>query len=262
MTGSCVTAPQRSRRSGTAGARASAWWAVANTPRMHNLVVCTLCSCYPWPVLGLPPTWYKSAQYRSRAVRDRALVVGGVRSGLGCRYGDPGVGFDCRSALSSRADASVRHRRVGRGVVGGSRDPRFDDRYRFRRCCCAGMTGEYTSHADLGGRRIEGVIGSEPEGQLWHANWEPRVMAMTLAMGATREWNLDMTRAARRDPFRLRPPKLFTKCGPLHCGRCSPNAIWSPRRKSLQADRFGLHAGWQGNCWLRMFRCAGAWRFY
>ncbi len=59
------------------------------------------------------------------------------------------------------------------------------------------MTGEYTSHADLGGRRIEGVIGSEPEGQLWHANWEPRVMAMTLAMGATGEWNLDMTRAAR-----------------------------------------------------------------
>ena len=39
------------------------------------------------------------------------------------------------------------------------------------------MTGEYTSHADLGGRRIEGVIGSEPEGKLWHANWEPRVMA-------------------------------------------------------------------------------------
>jgi nitrile hydratase subunit alpha len=43
---------------------------VANEPGLHNLVVCTLCSCYPWPVLGLPPTWYKSAPYRSRAVRD------------------------------------------------------------------------------------------------------------------------------------------------------------------------------------------------
>jgi len=44
--------------------------AVENTPRVHNLVVCTLCSCYPWSVLGLPPTWYKSFAYRSRAVRD------------------------------------------------------------------------------------------------------------------------------------------------------------------------------------------------
>jgi len=43
---------------------------VENTPRVHNLVVCTLCSCYPWPVLGLPPRWYKSAAYRSRAVID------------------------------------------------------------------------------------------------------------------------------------------------------------------------------------------------
>ena len=43
--------------------------AVENTPTLHNMVVCTLCSCYPWPVLGLPPTWYKSAPYRSRAVR-------------------------------------------------------------------------------------------------------------------------------------------------------------------------------------------------
>jgi nitrile hydratase len=41
---------------------------VENTPERHNLVVCTLCSCYPWPVLGLPPVWYKSAPYRSRAV--------------------------------------------------------------------------------------------------------------------------------------------------------------------------------------------------
>ncbi|MGY4649939.1 nitrile hydratase subunit alpha [Mycobacterium sp. URHB0021] len=43
---------------------------VENTPEVHNLVVCTLCSCYPWPVLGLPPSWYKSPAYRSRAVRE------------------------------------------------------------------------------------------------------------------------------------------------------------------------------------------------
>ena len=49
--------------------------AVANSDDRHNMVVCTLCSCYPWPVLGLPPTWYKSAPYRSRAVRDPRGVL-------------------------------------------------------------------------------------------------------------------------------------------------------------------------------------------
>ncbi len=49
--------------------------AVENTPDVHNMVVCTLCSCYPWPVLGLPPTWYKSAPYRSRVVIDPASVL-------------------------------------------------------------------------------------------------------------------------------------------------------------------------------------------
>lgn len=48
---------------------------VENTPRVHNIVVCTLCSCYPWPVLGLPPTWYKSAPYRSRVVIDPRGVL-------------------------------------------------------------------------------------------------------------------------------------------------------------------------------------------
>ena len=46
-----------------------------NTERVHNMVVCTLCSCYPWPVLGLPPVWYKSAPYRARAVRDPRGVL-------------------------------------------------------------------------------------------------------------------------------------------------------------------------------------------
>ena len=49
--------------------------ALENTESRHNLVVCTLCSCYPWPVLGLPPTWYKSAPYRARAVKDPRGVL-------------------------------------------------------------------------------------------------------------------------------------------------------------------------------------------
>jgi nitrile hydratase len=49
--------------------------ALENTPAQHNIVVCTLCSCYPWPVLGLPPTWYKSAPYRARVVKDPRGVL-------------------------------------------------------------------------------------------------------------------------------------------------------------------------------------------
>ncbi|MFO1191332.1 MAG: nitrile hydratase subunit alpha [Rhodoferax sp.] len=49
--------------------------AVENTPEVHHMVVCTLCSCYPWPILGLPPVWYKSAPYRSRAVQDPRGVL-------------------------------------------------------------------------------------------------------------------------------------------------------------------------------------------
>jgi nitrile hydratase len=48
---------------------------VANTDTVHNLVVCTLCSCYPWPILGIPPVWYKSAPYRARAVREPRAVL-------------------------------------------------------------------------------------------------------------------------------------------------------------------------------------------
>ncbi len=60
---------------GIAGPEGGHMVAVENTPRVHNMVVCTLCSCYPWPVLGLPPVWYKSFAYRSRAVSDPRGVL-------------------------------------------------------------------------------------------------------------------------------------------------------------------------------------------
>ncbi|HEX4648718.1 MAG TPA: nitrile hydratase subunit alpha [Steroidobacteraceae bacterium] len=60
---------------GYAGRQGEHMVAVENTESCHNLVVCTLCSCYPWPVLGLPPTWYKSAAYRARAVKDPRAVL-------------------------------------------------------------------------------------------------------------------------------------------------------------------------------------------
>ena len=60
---------------GYAGRQGEHMVAVFNTPEEHNLVVCTLCSCYPWPVLGIPPGWYKSHAYRSRAVREPRAVL-------------------------------------------------------------------------------------------------------------------------------------------------------------------------------------------
>ena len=60
---------------GYAGRQGEHMVAVFNTPEIHNMVVCTLCSCYPWPVLGLPPVWYKSPPYRSRAVIDPRSVL-------------------------------------------------------------------------------------------------------------------------------------------------------------------------------------------
>jgi nitrile hydratase len=60
---------------GFGGAEGDNMVAVSNTPTVHNMVVCTLCSCYPWPVLGLPPTWYKSPPYRARAVSEPRAVL-------------------------------------------------------------------------------------------------------------------------------------------------------------------------------------------
>lgn len=61
---------------GFGGAQGEKMVVVANGDGVHNLVVCTLCSCYPWPVLGLPPAWYKSPEYRARAVREPRAVLG------------------------------------------------------------------------------------------------------------------------------------------------------------------------------------------
>jgi nitrile hydratase len=57
---------------------------VENTPRIHNVIVCTLCSCYPWPVLGLPPAWYKDPPYRARMVREPRKLL----AEMGCQLPD------------------------------------------------------------------------------------------------------------------------------------------------------------------------------
>ena len=66
---------------GFGGAEGDNMVVVANTPAIHNMIVCTLCSCYPWPLLGLPPIWYKSPPYRARAVSEpRAVLRSSVSS--------------------------------------------------------------------------------------------------------------------------------------------------------------------------------------
>jgi len=69
---------------GFGGAEGDHMVIVENTARVHNVVVCTLCSCYPWPVLGLPPTWYKSPPYRSRMVREPRVLL----AEMGCLIPD------------------------------------------------------------------------------------------------------------------------------------------------------------------------------
>ncbi len=63
------------KESGYSGRQGEHMRVVENTERVHNMVVCTLCSCYPWPVLGLPPAWYKSSSYRARAVSEPRAVL-------------------------------------------------------------------------------------------------------------------------------------------------------------------------------------------
>ena len=69
---------------GIAGPQGEHIVVVENTPEVHNVVVCTLCSCYPWPVLGLPPSWYKDPAYRARVVREPRAVL----REMGCELPD------------------------------------------------------------------------------------------------------------------------------------------------------------------------------
>ena len=84
---------------GYAGRQGEHIVALENTPKRHNMVVCTLCSCYPWPVLGLPPVWYKSAPYRSRAVAIRA-ACSPISASAAEGHRNPRLGFDRRDPLS------------------------------------------------------------------------------------------------------------------------------------------------------------------
>ena len=115
---------------GYSGAQGEHMVVVENTPNVHNLVVCTLCSCYPWPVLGLPPVWYKSSAYRSRAVIDPRGVLQGFRPHRARRCRRAGLGFDRRDPLPRPARAAGRHRGHERRSAGRPDHARHHDRHR------------------------------------------------------------------------------------------------------------------------------------
>ena len=88
---------------------------VENTADVHNLVVCTLCSCYPWPVLGLPPAWYKAPAYRSRAVREPRAAARRDGHNDPRRNRDPRVGLERRGPLPRPAATAIGNREPLRG---------------------------------------------------------------------------------------------------------------------------------------------------
>ena len=131
--GSSPTAQRRSRSSGYGGFEGDTMVVVENTPDVHNVVVCTLCSCYPWPVLGLPPTWYKSPAYRARVGRRAARACSRVRrraaDDVEIRVWDSTA--EVRYLVLPHATGG--HGRPRRGRARRARDARQDDRHRARR---------------------------------------------------------------------------------------------------------------------------------
>ena len=95
-----------------AGSEASQLDVVENTAEIHNVVVCTLCSCYPWAVLGLPPGWYKEPAYRSRIVKTPRAVLEEFGGFAGCRGRDQGMGLERGGALLGAARKTGWHRDV------------------------------------------------------------------------------------------------------------------------------------------------------
>ncbi len=117
---------------GMAGAEGEHMAAVANDANVHNLIICTLCSCYPWPVLGLPPYWYKDPVC-SRARRARAARgVAGIRRDRARGEGSEGVGQRRANPLVRRARAAREHWTSERGRTRRARHAGIDDGRRAR----------------------------------------------------------------------------------------------------------------------------------
>ncbi len=122
--------PAALKEFGYGGAQGEDTLVVENTARVHNVVVCTLCSCYPWPLLGLPPVWYKSAPYRSRTVIDPQVFSrnSGSTIRMTSECGSGTVRRNC--AISSCRSAPARRRTSTDEDQLAALVTRFDDRRR------------------------------------------------------------------------------------------------------------------------------------
>jgi nitrile hydratase len=147
---------------------------VENTPKVHNLHRLYACSCYPWPVLGLPPVWYKSAPYRSRAVIDPRGVLrefgteiaGGHR---GARLGQHGGGALPGSPERPAGTEKLNEEALA-ALAGACDDWRGKD--------CVARRPSMNGVHDMGGTQGMGPIRVEKNEPVFHAPWEARVIAM------------------------------------------------------------------------------------
>src|SRR5690349_8058756 len=125
----------------------------------------------------------------------------GVRRGLARRHGDSRMGFDGGSALSRAADAPCQHGHAERSGTRRSRHARFDDRHGTRaragRSEARKRRPAMNGAQDMGGMQSFGPVAPETDEPYFHADWERRALALTIAMGSTGKWNIDMSRAAR-----------------------------------------------------------------
>ena len=179
--------------------------AVENTPQRHNMVVCTLCSCYPWEVLGLPPVWYKSAPYRSRAVKDPRGVLAdfGVKLPKDTQIRVWDSTAETRFIVLPMRPAGTEGWSEERLAALVTRNSMIGTGLAKRPEEVALMDGVH----DMGGMDGFGKVEPEPNEPPFHAPWEGRVLAMQRAMGYAGAWNIDMSRFAQE---RLPPPVYLT----------------------------------------------------
>ena len=212
--------------------------AIENSAKVHNLVVCTLCSCYPWPILGLPPIWYKSAPYRSRAVIDPR----GVLREFGTQLDED---VEVRVWDST---AELRYLVMPERPAGTENMNEDELAGLVTRDAIIGVakvtagSGRMNGVHDMGGMHGMGPIQYEKDEPVFHEPWEGRVYAMSRAMGAWRRWTLDSSPAWDRAAAAGGVPALsyyerwFTRARSTalelwvrHCGRsrerpCRPQA--------------------------------------
>ncbi len=165
---------------GYEGAQGEHMVVLENSPSVHNLVVCTLCSCYPWPVLGLPPVWYKSAPYRSRSVIDPRGVLRefglDLPEDVEVRVSDSTA--EIRYLVLPERPAGTEKMTEEELAALVTRDAMIGVAKVAAASRSRGMNGIH----DMGGMQDMGPIQHEKNEPVFHEPWEGRVFAMNRAI--------------------------------------------------------------------------------